>query len=1384
MKKVLRPLVTATLFALFALCLIFGAALLPRAGDAEALSTTVSVLPRSLSDLFTDYTRTALSAEHADGETLEKLRADHADDKAALDVLDRAEAVLHGAVRFDPAREFSTAEDAAQKIPQDGSMPSYSNDTLKWKYSSSDLLITGIYGVVGDVFTVYVEAENSSSSLPRLVLTRQHAKFGQDRETVYLHEGANTFTYGAIGTAGEAGGAIYLSNPYTQAQGEVSVYIEGGGSYPVFEKDGDETAFLGELERYESARRKGEKLPDLAELSTDFAFFTTTSSSLYDTYITYRTISPQENMTLWGNFFKQLYEFNGIPTDGDSPYGTYDPRVKGVRLNFRYMQQYQNSGAYATNHYIGIYRDHLYWLANYNNMSHPTGSNGTNEYALFSLGHEVGHMLDTDGRNLDETTNNMTAAFAYVGVMNMRTHAQWIPYAKSEALMRDTDVDHLAFDDGKILYTSGDYDHNYMMWWLLECRFPGYWAKLNARYRKDEGSALVKSYGEKSTERMVYLSSLVTGVDLGAYFERWGLYFTNKYNKFTVKGASETYRTLMEEAETRGLIQKSFDRFYYADDAEYAFIRAHSGEEKAFEGAVPAVSVKSVQGKRIVSLSGKRDPYHFGYEIRVSEDGGKNFTVAGFTRSSQFEDGYSYQQEPIYKAVAVNRFFAGSKESAPAQAGEAQTERGVCRVDNQRYDTLAEAISAVPQDGTVYLLGDCSLSGKDCVRRFTLAVDESVHENVHIFSSGSNFVFKTSAAVTLRGREDAHIVFDGGSVAVTYPPIYVGGGAFTAEYTDFAGCSSAMGGGSVYALLGDVTLRHCAFDNCTGKDADFISMVCKKTLTLEDCSFRGTGRDISLTGGATLLLSKDIPALKLSLGENATVCTDFEPNAEQLARLDGGSALKAAAEDGKIAFVSAKHRLTFLVEEEEYTCETDGAFVFGSEGIVLGERYIASYTDEETGKEYRAGERIVPETDMTFRCAVEENVRVALLLKSGTKEISVRADGRVYLPRLDGSDTIAVWTTRGGKRYTAGGSAPAAEGELIPLYENFFRYDFSVNGAYLKEGGFAAYGTVIDLPEAEGAGFSGWRRGEEILQGTAKITADVCFFAVFGTMYDLSDAVITFTENAVYSGKECTPAFTVSCGGVPLAAENYTFVYSDNVEAGEGMLVLTGVRLAFGQCSARFTIAPRPLTAEEVEVRFPADPVYTGEKQMLAPVLLVDGKPLGGESYRLSYPDGCVHAGTVEVSVLFCGNYTGGLTASYRILQAERPFSFPGESMPAGEAKTLGELSLPENWAWENGALPLGGEGTLLAKALYVGADASDFRVTETTVEILLAAQPDPEPQPEPDPDPEPDPEPEPVDGGKTVPPKTVLILAVCGGAAGVALAAILLFVLLKKRKH
>lgn len=79
--------------------------------------------------------------------------------------------------------------------------------------------------------------------------------------------------------------------------------------------------------------------------------------------------------------------------------------------------------------------------------------------------------------------------------------------------------------------------------------------------------------------------------------------------------------------------------------------------------------------------------------------------------------------------------------------------------------------------------------------------------------------------------------------------------------------------------------------------------------------------------------------------------------------------------------------------------------------------------------------------------------------------------------------------------------------------------------------------------------------------------------AIDGTEIDLSDAILSYQKNFNYSGSAIEPAVTVKVDGKVLTRHvDYDVIYHDNINAGQGVLVVVGIGDYTGYTTAGFTI--------------------------------------------------------------------------------------------------------------------------------------------------------------------------------------------------------------------
>ena len=167
---------------------------------------------------------------------------------------------------------------------------------------------------------------------------------------------------------------------------------------------------------------------------------------------------------------------------------------------------------------------------------------------------------------------------------------------------------------------------------------------------------------------------------------------------------------------------------------------------------------------------------------------------------------------------------------------------------------------------------------------------------------------------------------------------------------------------------------------------------------------------------------------------------------------------------------------------------------------------------------------------------------------------------------------------------------------------------------------------------------------------------------VFSRQYTLNQKVIDNLmiqpiADCVYDGQVQSPDVVVKYGDIVLTlGTDYVVRYSENVNAGVGMVAVYGIENYDGVSYGTFNILKKELTADMIEVI--ADQSYTGQAVEPAVVVkysdnLVDGrvyvlKP--GHDYTVSYENN-VEVGTATVIVTAAdGNYSGEVKATFNIV--------------------------------------------------------------------------------------------------------------------------------------
>ena len=172
-----------------------------------------------------------------------------------------------------------------------------------------------------------------------------------------------------------------------------------------------------------------------------------------------------------------------------------------------------------------------------------------------------------------------------------------------------------------------------------------------------------------------------------------------------------------------------------------------------------------------------------------------------------------------------------------------------------------------------------------------------------------------------------------------------------------------------------------------------------------------------------------------------------------------------------------------------------------------------------------------------------------------------------------------------------------------------------------------------------------------------------------------------------YTGREVKPHISISYQGCELT--DYTVEYNNNVAPGKANVVVYGNNNLMGNKRVYFQIR-RSLDGATVTLD---KTQYTYSAAEIRPnvTVVLDGTTLQqGTDYTVSYADN-TNVGTAKVTVSGAGNYTGTLTASFKIL--------PAPVVKNGWQKEGGKWYYYNNNVKQTGWKKIGGKWYLFAYA-------------------------------------------------------------------------------------
>lgn len=752
-------------------------------------------------NLFTDYAETTLNSKYSSIESLnnfEKQVKENINFSGENEKLERAKSVAYGKIYFNGTNEFSTNSSAYNVIERYGDTASYARNTLQLTSFGTNRQVTGLLAYAGDTVTVYVSAD-VGDPLPKIRFSQAMGHWrswlGGEQQ---LKLGKNTFvvpnfSHSDYTVSVPMGGSIYIVNPYTEEQqsSNVKVYIEGGYSYPIFKSGMDEKEYISNLQIYANKCNSDSNIIDITEIVSDHAIVTVNATRASEIFATY---SPNTSVTKWSEFMDKLLIFAGIPQDESDP--LFNEKNLYIRHNLRIAQPWTGAFMYAGGEHVGVLQ------GSQNVLIYGSGFG-------WGVAHELGHALDNSKRTIGETSNNMWAKYNEAMIEGVGTRGDFA--SSTSALTNDNTYNSQSF------FNSNRY--NYLVWWYLETWQEGYWGKLENCYR-GINATLNNFYSEypdvkskvnamTETERQVFYSSIITGVDLTYYFDRWGYTIRNKDTDpvFRENTVSEAYKEVRNIANASEYVNDQFSpKLWYQTNTAHKenFDSVYTSDTQVYIDSV----TKTSSGYNIF-IKNNEPNGHLGYEIlEGSESSG--YKVIGFSYSKAFVDTTEYPDGyiPTYKVVAVDKAF-GESATSVAKSISINTEV-VCKVGETGYTSLISAIKDAGSGDTIYLLKSFSSPSIIIDKEVIISIDESVTGDITIskIQSGNLFEVGSGGSLKISGNGDKYIVLNGNTFSQKGALIYTQG-KIDVSYVKLINNQNTGNGGAIYMAVANRSITSC-----------------------------------------------------------------------------------------------------------------------------------------------------------------------------------------------------------------------------------------------------------------------------------------------------------------------------------------------------------------------------------------------------------------------------------------------------------------------------------------------------------------------------------------------------------------------------------------------
>ena len=760
----------------------------------------------SFNNMFTDYCELtlnkALSTEAKLNSVEDSLKNNINYNETIKPKFDRARQILSRELTFDESREFSTNSSAKNVINRYGNIDSFCRNTLNMSSFGTNRQVCGISAKPNQSIVIYVDC-NDSDPLPTIRFSQNHGHWsGWLSGNYQLKKGKNVLTVPYLKNSNYTintvdGGAIYIVNPYTsnQQSENVKLYFQNGELYPVYKKGQDEQEFLTKLNSYyQNLQQNESSVIDITEIVTDHIIFSGSASKAYEIF---KNFSPKQCVLNWDSYMDSLLSFGGMDCNESGKY--YNQMYKHINANIRVSQPWSGAAAYAYTEHIGIYTS---WEA-------------TGYYAQnfgWGISHELGHMLDTRGQIIGESTNNMYAKFNETALEKIATRGNFDQTLN--ALSSDNNLEESYFNQNRL---------NFLIWWYIESYNHGFWADLQNCYRelnKDLNNIYEKVDGLKqkvdslnATEKQVFYASVVTKIDMSYYYDRWGFNLVTTDSVFKQDSASETFKECLNELISRGYATNTKQpKLWYQDSKQFnlTYNKNCSIYNQQQKPVIDKV-IKTKNGNSIF-FKGNQDERHLGYEVLVSTNL-TDYKVIAFSKGESYLDNNSYSTVPSYKIRAVDRMFNTTDYSNSVSANQIEQE-AVCKIADTFYNSITEAIENANSGDEIIILKSLQEGNFIVNKNLTLKVQQSNSQiTINKAEIGNFITINKGVTLNIVGLENMHLIIDGGGYSQNSSLFNVLGTLQT-NFVDFVNSKSLSNGAVIFAGDGaNITIKNALIKN-------------------------------------------------------------------------------------------------------------------------------------------------------------------------------------------------------------------------------------------------------------------------------------------------------------------------------------------------------------------------------------------------------------------------------------------------------------------------------------------------------------------------------------------------------------------------------------------